>query len=275
MQFRLDAAQQFDRAGRIGRVRAAGLLDMVAHVLDALLGQRMGTHPGLLPVARQQLVALQDLEELQQAASRLAAAVEKVQRRMVGGGLLRDRELQKRALAYAGGAEHRRAAAPDHRGGGGGGHRDDGLDAGVAQRLLGAQHMSAGDMAALVRDDTDQLVGHLGPQNQAGVDEDRLAAGDERIELIVVDQVNPDIAGIEPGRAPNRARHRPNIVLDLGVAQQPRRPGSHRRQRRAQRGDQRRDQHEAMQRKHARRFCHVSPAIRWRCRDTEAMAPAP
>jgi len=152
---------------------------MVAHVLDALLGQRMGAHPSLLAVARQQLVALQDLEELQQTAGRLAAAVEKVQRRVVGGGFLGDRELQKGALADAGGAKHRRAVAPNYRGGGGGNHRDDGFDAGVAHRLLGAQYMPAGDMAGLMRDDPDQLIRHLGPQDQTGVDEDRLAAGDE------------------------------------------------------------------------------------------------
>jgi hypothetical protein len=101
--------------------------------------------------------------------------------------------------------------------------------------------MRAGDMAGLMRDDADQLVGHLGAQDQATVDEDRLAAGDERVELTVVDQVNPDIAGIEPGGPPNRAGHRLDVVLDLGVAQQPRRSAGNRGQRRAQRGDERRD----------------------------------
>src|SRR5947209_13126017 len=98
---------------------------MVPEILDALLGQRVGAYPGFLALARQQLVGLQDLEELQQAPRRLAAAVEKIERRMVGGGFLPHRELQKRALADALRAEQRGAAAPDHGCARAGNQRDD------------------------------------------------------------------------------------------------------------------------------------------------------
>src|ERR1051325_1802090 len=131
---------------------------MVADVLHALLRQRMSAHPAFLALARQQLVALQDFEEFQQPAGRLTAAVEKVESSMIGGGFLRDRELQKRALADSRRAEQRRAAAPENRGAGGGDHRNDALDARVAHRLLGAQHMPTGDMTGLVRDDAAPLV---------------------------------------------------------------------------------------------------------------------
>jgi len=39
--------------------------------------------------------------------------------------------------------------------------------------------VTAGDVAGLVRDDPEQLVRVLGPQDQPGVEEDRLSAGDE------------------------------------------------------------------------------------------------
>jgi len=193
---------------------------MVADVLHALLRQRMSAHPAFLALARQQLVALQDFEKFQQPAGRLTAAVKKVERGVIGGGFLRDRELQKRALADSRRAEQRCAAAPEDRGAGGGDHRNDAFDARVAHRLLGAQYMATGDMTGLVRDDPDQLVRVLGAQHQPAIDEDRLPASDKGIELIVLDEIDADIIGLQPGGAPDRGGHRFDVVFGLGVAQQ-------------------------------------------------------
>ena len=77
--------------------------------------------------------------------------------------------------------------------------------------------VAAGDMAGLVRDDADDLVGRLGLQQRAGVDE-HAAAGDEGVEARIVDQNDVD-AGFRQARG---LEDRPRIVahqrLDLGIA---------------------------------------------------------
>src|SRR5437773_3009938 len=96
---------------------------MVADVLHTLLRQWMGAHPAFLALAGQKLVALQDLEKFEEPAGRLTAAVEKIERGMIGRSLLRDRELQKRTLPDPSRAEERCAAAPEHGGPSSGDHR--------------------------------------------------------------------------------------------------------------------------------------------------------
>ena len=78
--------------------------------------------------------------------------------------------------------------------------------------------MAAGDVAGLVGHHADQLVGRFGLENQAGVDEQLLAAGREGVELRIGHQMDLHRPGIEPrGR-----EHRIGVVvqdrLDLGVA---------------------------------------------------------
>ena len=58
--------------------------------------------------------------------------------------------------------------------------------------------MAAGDVAAFMRHDADQLVGRLGPHDQAGVDEDALAARDESVERVVLDDHDLDPLGSRP-----------------------------------------------------------------------------
>ena len=261
MQFGFDPPQQFHGRRRVGSIRAARLRDMITEILDALLGQRVGAHPGFLTLARQQLIGLQNLEKFQEAAGRLAASVEKVERRVVGGGFLPHRKLQKRTLTDPLRTEQRGAAAPDHGCASGGHHRDDALDAGVAHRFLGAQHMTAGDMAGLVRDDPEQLVRVFRPQDQAAVDKDRLSAGDKRVELAVLNKIDADIVGLEPGGPPDRARDDLDVVLDLGIAQQQLRR-MRRARREAQRRNQRRGQNQTMQPIRQPRCCHLPPVGR-------------
>ena len=78
--------------------------------------------------------------------------------------------------------------------------------------------MAAGDMAALVGEHADQLVGSLGGQQQAGVDEYSLAAGDEGVEAVVLDDHDLDRLRIEAGDTPDRRNKGADRVLDLGVA---------------------------------------------------------
>ena len=77
--------------------------------------------------------------------------------------------------------------------------------------------MAAGDVAGLMRDHADDLVGRLGLQQRARVDE-HAAAGDEGVEARIVDENDVDArlrqsCGLED---------RPGVVahqrLDLGVA---------------------------------------------------------
>ena len=78
--------------------------------------------------------------------------------------------------------------------------------------------MAAGNVAAFVRQHADQLVGRLGPHDQAGIDEDPLAARHESVERVVLDDHDLDAVGIETGRLPDRNDHGADVVLDLGVA---------------------------------------------------------
>ena len=63
-------------------------------------------------------------------------------------------------------------------------------------------------------------LGRLGAHDQAGVDEDALAARHEGVERVVLDDHDLDRVGIEPGRPPDRRDHGADRVLDLGVADQ-------------------------------------------------------
>ena len=58
----------------------------------------------------------------------------------------------------------------------------------------------------------------LGGVANIALGEDRLAPGDKRIYLIVVDQIDRDSARIEPGGAPYRGCQRADVVLDFGIA---------------------------------------------------------
>ena len=90
----------------------------------------------------------------------------------------------------------------------------------VLHLLLHARQMAAGDMAGFVRQHADQLVRPLGAHDQAGVDEDALAARNEGVERAVLDDHDLDRAGIEAGRPPDRRHQGADGVLDLGVADQ-------------------------------------------------------
>ncbi len=142
---------------------------------------------------------------------------------MIGGCFLGHREFEKGALPDAGRAQHRStaaAAAPRNRCGNARHHREDLLDAGVVHRLLALIQMPAGNMAGLVREDADQLVGRLRAEHQTGVHKDILTPGDERVDAVIRHQVDVNSVRVEPSHLPHRGHHRANVAFDLGVPQQ-------------------------------------------------------
>ena len=103
-----------------------------------------------------------------------------------GVGYLEDgTRIVARASICATGIEYRRLGLPE------------------AERFLGAQHMAAGNVTGLVGDDPNQFVGRLRLQDQAGIDEDSLTADNERVDLVVVHQINADVVRFETGNAPD------------------------------------------------------------------------
>ena len=79
--------------------------------------------------------------------------------------------------------------------------------------------MAAGDVAELVRDHALHLVGIVGRGDQARMDVDDLAAGDEGVDLGIADQHDLDVLRLQPGRLDQRPRHVAEQRLGLGVAQ--------------------------------------------------------
>jgi hypothetical protein len=67
---------------------------------------------------------------------------------------------------------------------------------------------------------TDQLARVLAAHDQPGVQEQVHAAGDEGVELIVVDDVDPHLVGAEASRLEDRGAVGAQDRLDLGVADQ-------------------------------------------------------
>ena len=90
----------------------------------------------------------------------------------------------------------------------------------VLELLLRARQVAARDVAGLVRDDADQLVGRLGLGQQSGVDEDLHAAGDEGVDALVVDDVDLHRGGIEAGSGEDRIGIGAQGRLDLRIADQ-------------------------------------------------------
>ena len=64
--------------------------------------------------------------------------------------------------------------------------------------------MAAGDVAAFMGDDADDLIGCLGLHQQPGMDEHVLPIHDEGVEGAVVDDMDPDALRPEPRRGEDR-----------------------------------------------------------------------
>ena len=135
------------------------------------------------------------LERRQHAAARLLGRVEERQARLVGRRFLltplgeqraHDHFVAAEQNALAGAAEVARAVAAGYAAGD---HQADAenLRQQRARLVLGdaraqRRHVAAGDVARLVRDDADHLVGRIGLHQRAGVHEDVLAIEHEGVE---------------------------------------------------------------------------------------------
>src|SRR3546814_10012369 len=85
---------------------------------------------------------------------------------------------------------HRRRAEEQRK------QRDAGGDLHIVAEM---DDMAAGDMAELVRYDALHLVGGLGGGDQAGKNIDNLAAGDDGVDVVAVEQVDLDVVGLKSG----------------------------------------------------------------------------
>jgi hypothetical protein len=99
--------------------------------------------------------------------------------------------------------------------------------------------MPARDVAGFMGHHPGELPGILGAHDQPGVEEQVHAAGDERVQLIVIDDVDPHRVAPEAGGVQERPRHLLQARFDFGVADQAdarrvRRPAGQQRQRRAE-----------------------------------------
>ncbi len=220
--------QEFRRIGRVGVGRARHRL---LERRDALRRQRMGREVRIAPVELHALFLLQHAQEFDRAFGRLAGALQKgdarlVRRVLLGLRVLQERQQRTGSIGGAGARCRTASAGAAARGGGsrhgaaGQDHLEDLQRREAAQLLLHARQMAAGDVAAFMRQHADQLVGRLGAHDQAGVDEDALAARHEGVERIVLDDHDLDRVGIETGGLPDRHHHGADVVLDFGVADQ-------------------------------------------------------
>ena len=90
---------------------------------------------------------------------------------------------------------------------------------GGAGAFADADGVAAGDVAKLVGDDALQLVGVVGRDEQAGVDIDDLAAGDEGVDLGIVEQDDLDVVRVEAGGLDQRRGDIAEQQFGLAVAQ--------------------------------------------------------
>ena len=110
--------------------------------------------------------------------------------------------------------------------------REDHLGRGALRGQGNPAQMAARDVPDLVRDHAGQLARVLRAHQEAGVEEQVHAAGDEGVQLIVLDDVDLDRIAPQSGRLKDRPGQLAQGVLDLGVADQANLSGRLRRHRR-------------------------------------------
>ena len=209
---------------RLGRPRPGrvGLVDIL-QPRDSLGVQRVGARVAVvLRDGEPELLVLEAAEESERAAAAdprvaqiggagLVGAVlldsaegeEAAHRRLLAGG-----EHAHAGLARAG--RHRRRAEDQ---------RQDHDPGRLLNAFVHSDDMAAGDVAELVRDHALDLVGIVGGGDQARMQIDDLAAGDEGVDLLIVDEDDAHVLGLKPGRLDQRPRHLAQQHLGLGVAQ--------------------------------------------------------
>ena len=247
------AMREFPGGRRFGETPALRR-DLVLDEPNAVPRQGMALQIRAHPRHRQNVLAVEDVEELRKARRRDARALEIADAGLVGGLLLAAAEAHEIVLRIG------LAAGDDRRAEGGCGDHGGRAEHGGQDHLGGRAllrpadpaKMPARDVAGFMRHHPGQLPGILGAHDQPGVEEQVHAARDERVQLIVVDDVDAHRIAPEPRGVQERPRHLLQGRFDLGVADQAdarraRRPIGQQRQRRAE--------HE--RRSPARSVCHV------------------
>ena len=107
-------------------------------------------------------------------------------------------------------ARHQRAGAEQH--------ADDHRGLHIRQLLAHLGEMSADDVAALVGEHADELIGRRRLHQRAGIHEDAVRIHDERVEIGIVDDDDLDVLRGESGGLENRRRVVAQQLFDLGVA---------------------------------------------------------
>ena len=98
--------------------------------------------------------------------------------------------------------------------------RQDHLGRGILHCIPRADQVAARDMADLVRDHTDDLAGLLGGAQHTAREEEIGAAGDEGVDVGVVDDVEPDRVFAQARSLQQWCGIGANDIFDLGVAYQ-------------------------------------------------------
>ena len=95
---------------------------------------------------------------------------------------------------------------------------DNRLNAGPVKLNAHAGQMATCNVARLMGQNADDLVGCFGPRQQAGVNEQALAAGDEGVNLVIVDDINPHRRRVQARRLENRLGVEPQQPFNFRVA---------------------------------------------------------
>ncbi len=174
---------------------------------DTLAAQRMVRRPQVDVIGRHRFLVGEFLEHLHHALAGLMGCAKVFLSHLVGGGFLcaaEGVELGLRHLLAQHQQAHAQIARARHHGDDTRRHRHQHRDGRLGNRLGAARKMTARDMTGFVRENADHLIGLVELHEDAGIYKDILSFGRERIDRIVIDQINPQGIRIEPRRLENR-----------------------------------------------------------------------
>ncbi len=136
---------------------------------------------------------------------------------------------------------HARIARTRHHRGNAHHHADQHGNGRLGNRRGVANEMAARHVAGFVRQHADHLIGRFQFHDEAGVDEDVLAFGDERVDRRIVDDINFHRRRIEARRLQDRIFVTAQHALDFGVADERDRLRRRGRDARREEGEERRE----------------------------------
>ncbi len=192
----------------------------------ALFGHRMVLRVRIGAVRREQRIVGEVLERVVHAFRGLAGHGQKADAGAVGRFFLRaligqqrvHRQCLRRGEYGAADIAHLGIAVARHHRGRAEQHADDHRGLRIGEFLAHLRKMAADDVAGLVREHADELIGHYRLHERAGIDENAVRIHDEGVERIVVDDDDLDVLIAQPGDFQNRRGVVAQQLFDLGVA---------------------------------------------------------